>query len=167
MLKIRTLAVFLFVVCGAIAASVRAQEETFDLGLRAGGLLASGRPANDMLGYGVFGHYRINDRWRLGFALDTSEFDFERTASVVGLEQSPAVKDIDRVVLTWDGAPSAEMFGYHIYRDADKRLPDTSRQFRGFFWVNQTTFSDGFVVPSIAYYQLVGISCEGDLVGAY
>lgn len=73
-----------------------AADGPFDLGGRANIVGGSGKPANDILGLGLFGHYRFNDRWSAGFALDHSpEFDVERTAALVGLRQDPGVSDID------------------------------------------------------------------------
>jgi len=57
---------------------------------------SSGKPTNDVLGFGLVGHYQYSKEWFLGIALDHSpEFDFERTASRVGLKQDPNVADID------------------------------------------------------------------------
>jgi hypothetical protein len=76
-------------------ALARGQEGRFDLGVRAVLMAADGEPANDIPGYGVFGHYRLSDRWRLGFAVDTAEYDFEEPAKLVGLSQSPSLEPID------------------------------------------------------------------------
>lgn len=74
----------------------RAQEDgRFDLGARAVLVGADGVPANDIPGYGVFGHYRLNDRWKLGVAVDTAEFDFEQPARILGLKQSESVEAFD------------------------------------------------------------------------
>ena len=65
----------------------------FDLGLRGNIVGGSGKPTNDILGVGLFGHYRLNGRWRVGFSLDHSpEFDVERAPDLVGL-RSPDVID--------------------------------------------------------------------------
>lgn len=77
------------------AIAVHAQPGRFDLGLRTGLMAADGEPANDIPGYGVFSHYRLNERWRLGFAIDTAEYDFEEPAKIVGLAQSPAIEPVD------------------------------------------------------------------------
>lgn len=73
----------------------RGQEGRLDLGVRAVLMAADGTPANDIPGYGVFGHYRLNDRWKLGFAVDTAEYDFEEPAKIVGLQQSESLEAID------------------------------------------------------------------------
>lgn len=72
-----------------------AQDQRFDLGLRGIITGADGEPANDIPGYGAFGHYRLNDRWALGFAVDRTEYDFEQPARVVGLQQDPDLPVID------------------------------------------------------------------------
>ncbi|HEX7183850.1 MAG TPA: hypothetical protein VF756_18620, partial [Thermoanaerobaculia bacterium] len=72
-----------------------AQEERFDLGVRAVLMAADGEPANDIPGYGLFGHYRLSDRWKLGFAVDTAEYDFEEPARIVGLQQRQSLEPID------------------------------------------------------------------------
>jgi hypothetical protein len=56
---------------------------------------ASGKPANDMMGQGVYARYRLNRDWLLGFAVDAYAFDFEGPAGLLGLQQSLAVDTID------------------------------------------------------------------------
>src|SRR5215213_8699306 len=76
--------------------TAQAQDPRFELGARFNALVADGEPANDMLGGGVFGRYRINDRWRLGLAIDHSpEFDVERPSEFVGLPGDEAFGDVD------------------------------------------------------------------------
>ncbi len=88
-----TLAILL---CAASASF--AGDGKFDLGLRANLVGGNGKPTNDILGSGLFGHYRLNEKWRIGFALDHSgEFDVERTASLLGLVQDPAEPEIDSI----------------------------------------------------------------------
>lgn len=67
----------------------------FDLGLRGNLMAADGEPANDIPGWGLYGHFRLNERWRLGFAVDLAEYDFEEPARIVGLTQSASVEPID------------------------------------------------------------------------
>lgn len=77
-------------------AATTAQARDFDLGVRFNAVAGSGKPTNDILGYGLFGHYRFGDRWSLGFALDYSpEFDVERAAELVGVPQDPTAEVID------------------------------------------------------------------------
>ena len=72
-----------------------AQPGRFDLGVRGVLMAADGEPANDIPGGGLFGHYRLNDRWSLGFALDQAEYDFEEPAKIAGIEQDPNLDPID------------------------------------------------------------------------
>ena len=69
----------------------------FDLGARGILTAADGEPANDIPGLGLFGHYRLGDRWSLGFAVDQTEYDFEEPARIVGLRQDPGLDPIDVV----------------------------------------------------------------------
>ncbi|HEX5759495.1 MAG TPA: hypothetical protein VF121_09900 [Thermoanaerobaculia bacterium] len=75
--------------------AARAQDGRFDLGLRGVIVAADGEPANDIPGYGLFGHYRLSDRWNLGFAADVAEYDFEQPARILGLQQDPGLEPID------------------------------------------------------------------------
>lgn len=77
-----------------------AQAQRFDLGLRGDLMLADGEPSNDIPGYGAFGHYRFNDRWSIGFAVDVSEHDFEQPARILGLVQDTSVEPLDSVAET-------------------------------------------------------------------
>jgi hypothetical protein len=70
-------------------------EDRFDIGARLDLPHADGEPANDIPGYGLFGHYRWDDRWALGFALDVAEYDFEEPARLLGITQDPAVDVVD------------------------------------------------------------------------
>ncbi len=72
-----------------------AQSDRFDVGLRGVLMVADGEPANDIPGFGLFGHYRLSDRWTLGFAVDRAEYDFETPATLVGIEQDSDEAPID------------------------------------------------------------------------
>lgn len=74
---------------------VLAQDGRFDLGVRGILTASDGEPANDIPGFGVFGHWRLGDRWSLGFAVDQTEYDFEEPAKLVGLRQDPGVEPVD------------------------------------------------------------------------
>lgn len=74
-----------------------AQDSKFEIGLRGNVMLGDGLPANDMLGFGVIGRYYLADGWFAGAALDTTDFDFEHTSSILGIPQDPDVKAIDSV----------------------------------------------------------------------
>ena len=96
-------------------------------GMELGGRLnivgSDGTPTNDMLGYGLIGHYHLSNNWYLGLTLDISpEFDFEHTAAVVGVIQDPAVKVIDAV------GTSSALTGF-----IERRYPGASGNFL-WFW---------------------------------
>lgn len=95
MRKSVSIALAVFVISVLFPALAGAQTRRFDLGLRGNLLAADGEPANDIPGFGLFGHYRLNDRWNLGFAVDQAEYDFEQPARILGLEQSQSVEPID------------------------------------------------------------------------
>jgi Outer membrane protein beta-barrel domain len=56
-----------------------------EAGLRLLLTAGSGVPANDIPGYGVYGLYRLNDRWTVGLAVDQTRFDYEEPARRLGL----------------------------------------------------------------------------------
>lgn len=66
-----------------------------DVGLRLGTSLASGVPANDMPGYGIYGLYALDERWSVGLGLYLTEFDYEEPARQVGLPIDPDAEPID------------------------------------------------------------------------
>ncbi len=74
-----------------------AQEQRFDLGIRGIITAADGEPANDIPGFGVFGHYNFSDRWSLGLAVDQTEYDFEEPARILGLQQDQDLEPVDVV----------------------------------------------------------------------
>jgi len=87
----------------ALAAPSAAEESKLDIGLRFDIGLGNGEPTNDIIGYSLFGHYRVNERWNLGFAADYSpEFDFERTPDLLRLT-TPEVIDAKGTSITISG----------------------------------------------------------------
>jgi len=49
-----------------------------------------------VLGFGVFGRYRLDDRWTVALGVDMSdEFDIERSPELVGLVQDPKAPVVD------------------------------------------------------------------------
>ena len=91
--RVQSFAVFLFLL--SLVSASNAQEAKWELGLRGNVMLGDGVPANDMLGYGIIGRYYRNNGWFAGASLDTTAFDFEHVASLVGIVQDPAEKSID------------------------------------------------------------------------
>ena len=91
--KSQCLAIFLLPFI--LVPTAHSDETRYEVGLRANVLLGDGVPANDILGLGVIGRYRLNDGWFIGAGLDLYDYDFERPWRVVGLEQDPNVDTID------------------------------------------------------------------------
>lgn len=72
-----------------------AESGFVDFGFRGNVELGDGEPANDMLGYGFYTHYMLNNSALLGFGIDSIGYDFESPAQVVGITQDQTVKTID------------------------------------------------------------------------
>ncbi|HSK80863.1 MAG TPA: outer membrane beta-barrel protein [Thermoanaerobaculia bacterium] len=86
----------------AIAAAHAQSSGRWELGPRLLVLNAGGEPANDLMGAGVFGRYRLNDRWLVGFAVDSITGDYERPYEFVGISSPEEVDStIDAVI--WSG----------------------------------------------------------------
>lgn len=70
--------------------------DRFELGARANIVGGDGEPANDILGGGVYGRFRLGGAWLLGVAVDHSPgFDVERPYEFLGLVGEPAAGEID------------------------------------------------------------------------
>jgi len=99
------------------------QHSRWELGANFNIVGSDGDPTNDMLGYGLIGHYQLSNDWYTGFVLDISpEFDFERTASAAGIVQDPTVEVIDAI-----GNSTA------ITAFIERRYPSESGNFQ-WFW---------------------------------
>ena len=95
-LKSLNLGLCLGLVLSGIAPVLAEDDRRWDAGIRLNVIGGSGKPTNDVLGYGVVGRYRLDDHWTVGFGVDISdEFDIERTPSLVGLVQDPDAPVID------------------------------------------------------------------------
>lgn len=80
-----------------------AADGKFDFGFRTDLGLGSGVPTNDIVGYSLYGHYKLNDRWNVGFGFDHSpEFDFEGTPAILELT-TPEVSDAKGTSITVSG----------------------------------------------------------------
>jgi Outer membrane protein beta-barrel domain len=87
--------------CAPLLAPIPAEADEFrrlEIGAHLGTTLAAGVPANDIPGYGIFGLYRLNDRWAIGVGLDRTEFDYEEPARLIGIPLDPDLEPIDAVV---------------------------------------------------------------------
>ena len=81
---------------GGITPVLAEDDRRWDAGLRLNVLAGSGQPTNDVIGFGIFGRYRLSDRWAVGLGVDISdEFDVERTPELVGLVQDPDAPVVD------------------------------------------------------------------------
>jgi len=80
-----------------LALIVQSPALAHDLGVRGVITAGDGEPANDIPGFGVFGHWRLGDRWSVGFAVDRTEYDFEEPAKLVGLSQDDDFEPIDTI----------------------------------------------------------------------
>ena len=87
--------VAIFLILFLLVSSAHSDETPYEIGLRANVLLGDGVPANDILGLGVIGRYRLKDGWFVGAGLDVYQYDFERPWRLVGIEQDPSVTTID------------------------------------------------------------------------
>lgn len=88
----RRLAATLFVLSLAPGVAAAQQGDRFDLGLRFDVVTGNGEPTNDILSYGLFGHWRLDERWSVGFGLDHApEFDFERVPELLSLTTAEVI----------------------------------------------------------------------------
>ena len=73
------------------SADLAAQNGRFELGVRGLILLGKGTPANDMIGEGLVGRFRLADAWHIGVALDTVTFDYETPNRTLGMPANAVV----------------------------------------------------------------------------
>jgi len=60
----------------------------------------SGKPTNDVLGYGLSLHRRLNQDWYLGINLEHSpEFDFERPSKLVGIRSDSEIDAVGTMTI--------------------------------------------------------------------
>lgn len=76
-------------------AHLAAQDARFELGFRGLVLLGKGTPANDMIGEGLVGRFRLSDAWQLGVALDSVKFDYETPNRTLGIPATAVVDGIN------------------------------------------------------------------------
>ena len=93
---------------------------TPEFGVRSVMVTAGGEPANDIMGFGLYGRFAAGEKWLVGVALDRAEFDFERPAKALGLEQDPALEAIDATaeslaLSAWVERPFASSSGRWIW----------------------------------------------------
>ncbi len=78
-----------------IGIEAQSAELQRDVGLRYVLAAASGKPANDIPGYGLYGHFPWRDRWLVGWAVDRFTYDFEEPARIAGITQQQNIEPID------------------------------------------------------------------------
>lgn len=118
---------------GAPAWAAAEDEWRFEIGPRANVLLGNGKPANDILGFGVVGRYKLNNGWFIGAAVDSYEYDFERPAKVLGIPTDP---DADVIDANGDYTALSGSIG-RLYNETN----------RGFDWY--WTLGLGFASPNV------------------
>lgn len=117
---IRSTLLLLALVLASIPASAD-ENDKFELGVHLGTMLGDGVPANDMPGFGIYGLYRLNERWSVGLGVDRTEFDYEEPARLLGLPLDPDDPPVD---------PKAEMT---IFSALVERSFESSRAGREWF----------------------------------
>ena len=132
-LRRKTQSFAIFLVLFLLVPTAQSDETRYEIGLRANVLLGDGVPANDILGLGVIGRYRLTDGWFIGAGLDLYDYDFERPWRVVGLEQDPNADIID--------APADNT----VFSGSFGRLYNETNHGFDWFW----TLGLGFAFPSV------------------
>ncbi len=80
--RMLVISIFMLAATGASGGA----ESRYELSGRLNIIGGSGKPTNDVLGYGLLLHRRLNQDWYLGINLEHSpEFDFERPSKIVGI----------------------------------------------------------------------------------
>lgn len=81
-----------------VVAPVAAAGTNLELAPRLNLVGGSGRPSNDILGFGVGLQRRLDNGWHLGFNVDYSpEFDFEEPYRIVGVRRQSGTPVVDAV----------------------------------------------------------------------
>ena len=74
----------------------------YQFGVRGGMTLADGEPANDLITYGIYGRYNLNDLWNIGLSVDFLTGDFEEPNALLGISSIELKNDaaMSNVVVT-------------------------------------------------------------------
>ncbi len=123
----------IFMVLCLLAPTVYSDDTHYEIGLRANVLLGDGVPANDIMGAGVIGRYRLQGGWFIDAGIDLYDYDFERPWRVVGVEQDPNVDTIDAAA---DNTVLSGSIG-RFFKETDHGLD--------WYW----TFGIGFASPNV------------------
>jgi hypothetical protein len=93
---LRSNPVRLLLTCAALSQlPAAAQDGRFELGFRGLIVLGKGAPANDMIGEGLVGRFKLNDEWLFGVALDHAKFDYETPNRALGIAAASVVDGIN------------------------------------------------------------------------
>jgi len=68
-----------------------ADEDRFEIGVQANVFSAGGEPANDIIGGGIFGTYKLNEDWYVGVGIDLASYDFEDPAKILGIPTADSI----------------------------------------------------------------------------
>lgn len=82
----------------------------YQLGFHAGISLSGGEPFNDAMLAGLYGKYRLNDKWKVTMGIDYLQYDYEAPAYLLNLAA-------DKVI---DGAFSEYIISVGAERDFEK-----------------------------------------------
>ena len=121
-------------------ALAQAGDSRFEIGPRVMLVTAGGEPSNDLMGGGIFGRYRLSDKWLVGVAVDSIGGDFELPNQLVGVT-TPEVYDAKMDLLIVSGWAERE------YGKKDARLR--------WFW----TAGLGFSSPDVT--DVAGLTSDG------
>ena len=81
-----------------LALAVNAEDADVELGVRSGISAGNGTPANDVVSAGVQLRWAQSEDWYIGVEFSSDTFDFERPATLLGIQQTHAVATIDAKV---------------------------------------------------------------------
>jgi len=89
------------ILCASMpAATLAASDADYELTARLNLVGSSGKPTNDILGYGLTLHRRLDDDWYLGVNLDYSpKFDFERPADIVDIRSDLEIDAVGSMLM--------------------------------------------------------------------
>lgn len=95
MLRSNTVSLLLLVAAALLQSPAAAQDGRFELGFRGLIVLGKGAPANDMIGEGLVGRFKLNDEWLVGVAIDHATFDYETPNRALGIAATSVVDGIN------------------------------------------------------------------------
>lgn len=95
MLHFNAVSLLLLLAATLLQSPAAAQDGRFELGFRGLIVLGKGTPANDMIGEGLVGRFKLNDEWLFGVALDHVKFDYETPNRALGIAATSVVDGIN------------------------------------------------------------------------